>query len=256
MPPPNPERHQVNWLVPEWPAPPWVRACTTTRGGGVSEGSFASLNLAEHVGDDPAHVIENRLRLLAALHSSAQPLWLRQVHGTTVVDAATVKPDCAADASVVARSGIACAVLSADCLPLLLCDKAGTRVAAVHAGWRGLLGGVIENCVRGLHCSGSQLWAWLGPAIGPKAFEVGDDVRDAFMAEDAQTEAAFVPLPTGRWLADIYLLARQRLARVHVTGVYGGQWCTVTDRERFYSYRRDGVTGRMASLVWLEARDN
>jgi YfiH family protein len=186
MPDPNPEIDQLGWLVPEWPVPPWVRACTTTRGGGVSEGGYASLNLAEHVGDDPSHVSENRRRLFEALHLSAQPLWLRQAHGTTVVNAATTKSGCEADASIVTRPGIACAVLTADCLPLLLCDKAGTRVAAVHAGWRGLLGGVIENCVHSLRCPGQQLWAWLGPAIGPKAFEVGNEVRDAFVAEDPQ----------------------------------------------------------------------
>jgi YfiH family protein len=252
MPDPNPEIAQLGWLVPEWPVPPWVRACTTTRSGGISEGGYASLNLAEHVGDDPVCVTENRRRLFEALHLSAAPLWLRQMHGTTVVDAATVKPDCEADAAFVTRSGIACAVLTADCLPLLLCDSGGTRVAAVHAGWRGLLGGVIENSVRCLDCPGSRLLAWLGPAIGPGAFEVGDEVRDAFVAEDPQAAVAFRPSPAGRWLADIYELAWQRLARMHVTAVYGGHWCTVNDRERFYSYRRDGVTGRMASLIWLE----
>lgn len=253
MPNPNPDIGQLGWLVPEWPVPPWVRACTTTRDGGVSAGSFASLNLAEHVGDDPSHVTENRRRLLAALHLSTMPLWLQQVHGVVAVDAATVKPGCAADASFVSSPGAACAVLTADCLPVLLCDSGGTRVAAVHAGWRGLLGGVIENTVRALHCPGPQLLAWLGPAIGPLAFEVGDDVRDAFLAEDPQAAVAFEPSPAGRWLADIYMLARQRLRRVHVTAVYGGHWCTVNDGRRFYSYRRDGVTGRMASLIWLES---
>lgn len=251
---PNPELDVVRlgWLLPEWPAPPWVRACTTTRGGGVSEASFASLNLAEHVGDNPKHVAVNRLRLLEALHLQAKPLWLNQVHGTTVVDAATVKPACEADASFASRPEIVCAVLTADCLPVLLCDGDGTRVAAVHAGWRGILAGVIENAVRALHCSGSQLLAWLGPAIGPRAFEVGNEVRDAFVAADPQAALAFEPAAGGRWLADIYMLARQRLASVHVTAVYGGNWCTVNDAERFYSYRRDGVTGRMASLIWLD----
>jgi len=251
MPVPDPDRGQLSWLVPQWPVPPWVRACSTTRGGGVSEGSFASLNLAGHVGDDPDHVLENRRRLAAALHLSAMPLWLQQEHGTAAVDAAVARPGCAADASFVTGAGSVCAVLTADCLPVLLSDAGGTRVAAVHAGWRGLLGGVIENTVRALHCPGSRLLAWLGPAIGPLAFEVGDEVRDAFLAEDPQAAVAFAPSPAGRWLADIYMLARQRLGNVHVTAVYGGHWCTVNDGQRFYSYRRDGVTGRMASMIWL-----
>jgi len=253
MPKPELDGGQRGWLMPEWPAPPWVHACTTTRGGGISEGRFASLNLAEHVGDDIACVTENRRRLLEALHLPAMPSWLQQVHGTLVVDAAAVKAGCEADAGFAARPGIVCAVLTADCLPLLLCDGGGTRVAAVHAGWRGLLAGVVENGVRAMQCPGSQVLAWLGPAIGPKAFEVGEEVRNAFIAEDPQAAVAFAPSPGGRWLADIYLLARQRLARVQVTAVYGGHWCTVSDAARFYSYRRDGVTGRMASLIWLDA---
>jgi YfiH family protein len=242
----------LGWLVPEWPAPRWVRACTTTRLGGVSEGMYESFNLAEHVGDDPKHVGENRRRLRKALGLPADPLWLQQVHGTAVVDAASAKPCNEADGSYALRSGPVCAVLTADCLPLLLCDSGGTRVAAVHAGWRGLLGGVVENAVRALRRPGSQLLAWLGPAIGPRVFEVGDEVRDAFIAKDPASSVAFRPSPTGRWLADIYGLARQRLARLHVDAVYGGHWCTVSDAARFYSYRRDGVTGRMASLIWLD----
>ena len=210
------------------------------------------MNLAGHVGDDPARVAENRRRLLNTLGLSAMPLWLQQVHGTVVVDAATAGQACEADASFVIGPGLACAVLTADCLPVLLCDSGGTRVAAVHAGWRGLLGGIVENTVRALHCPGSQLLAWLGPAIGPQAFEVGDEVRESFIAEDPQAAAAFEPSPSRRWLANIYVLARLRLARMHVTAVYGGHWCTVSDAGRFYSYRRDGVTGRMASLIWLD----
>lgn len=249
------DAQHLGWLVPEWPAPPWVRACSTTRLGGVSEGMYASLNLAEHVGDDPSHVVQNRRRLIQALHLPAMPLWLQQVHGMVVVNAAAAKPGYEADASYVNRQGIVCAVLTADCLPLLLCDDGGTRVAAVHAGWRGLLNGIIENTVCALRRPGSQLLAWLGPAIGPKAFEVGDEVRAAFIAEDPAAAVAFSPSPAGRWLADIYCLARQRLARVHVAMIYGEHWCTVSDATRFYSYRRDGVTGRMASLIWLDTPD-
>ena len=254
MPNPKLDGGQRGWLVPEWPAPFWVHACTTTRDGGISEGSFASLNLAEHVGDDVTCVTENRRSLLGALHLPTMPLWLQQVHGTVVVDAATAKPGYEADASFATRPGLVCAVLTADCLPLLLCDGGGTRVAAVHAGWRGVLAGVVENGVRVMQRPGAQLLAWLGPAIGPKAFEVGEEVRDAFIAEDPQAAVAFSPSPGGRWLADIYLLARQRLARMQVTAVYGGHWCTVNDAARFYSYRRDGVTGRMASLIWMDAQ--
>jgi len=252
MPGPTLDIERLSWLVPEWPAPPCVRACTTTRLGGVSEGVYASLNLAEHVGDEPKHVAENRRRVLQALHLPAMPLWLQQEHGTVAADAAAAEPGCVADASYAIGRGVVCAVLTADCLPLLLCDSGGTRVAAVHAGWRGLLGGVIENAVRALQRPGSQILAWLGPAIGPNVFEVGDEVRAAFIAADAAATAAFCPSPAGRWLADIYCLARQRLTSVHVEMVYGGHWCTVSDPERFYSYRRDGVTGRMASLIWLD----
>jgi len=252
MPDPKFDMGHLGWLSPEWPAPPWVRAVSTTRKGGISEGCFASLNLAEHVGDDSVHVMENRQRVLHALGLSAKPLWLRQVHGTAVVDAAAVQQHCEADASFAKQAGKVCAVLTADCLPILLCDIGGTRVAAVHAGWRGLLGGIVENAVRALQCPGSQLLAWLGPAIGPRAFEVGDEVRQAFVAEDPQAADAFTPSPAQRWLADICTLARQRLARMHINAVYGGHWCTVSDIERYYSYRRDGITGRMASMIWLE----
>ncbi len=254
MPTPDPtiDTSHLGWLVPEWPAPSVVRACATTRLGGVSEGPYSSLNLAEHVGDAPEHVAENRRRLIAALHLPAMPAWLRQVHGTAVVNAVGAKPYCEGDASYADRPGAVCAVLTADCLPVLLCDTGGTRVAAVHAGWRGLLGGIIENAVRTLQRPGSQLLAWLGPAIGPQAFEVGEEVRAAFITEDPAAVTAFAPSPAGRWLADIYGLARRRLARVHVEAIYGGHWCTVSDGGRFYSYRRDGVTGRMANLIWLD----
>lgn len=234
-------------ILPDWPAPPNVRACTTTRDGGVSVGPYASLNLGDHVGDDPAHVTENRARLRRELALPAEPLWLTQVHGIAVAGG---EGGCA-DASVAFAPGTVCTVMTADCLPLLLCDRAGTRVAAVHAGWRGLLAGVIEAALARLAVPGGELLVWLGPAIGPESFEVGEEVRTAFMAEDAAASAAFRPSPGGRWLADIYALARLRLARSGVAAVYGGDLCTYSDAARFYSYRRDGVTGRMASLIWL-----
>lgn len=242
---------EMSWLAPEWPAPAAVRACVSLRTGGVSAAPYASLNLATHVGDDSACVAENRRRLHAALQLPAEPLWLRQVHGIGVVDAATAAPESEADAAYAHRHDTVCAVLTADCLPVLLCDFGGTAVGVAHAGWRGLLNGVIEHTVHAMRRPGAELLAWLGPAIGPRAFEVGGEVRDAFIGHDVAAVAAFRPSPAGRWRADIYELARQRLARLGIRAVYGGNYCTVAESRRFYSFRRDGVTGRMASLIWL-----
>ena len=237
-------------LIPDWPVPARVRAVVTTRAGGVSAVPFDALNLGDHVGDEPAAVAENRRRLQALL--GCRPAWLSQVHGVTVVQADPAQV-LEADASWSATPGIACAIMTADCLPVLFCDRAGTVVAAAHAGWRGLQGGVLEASIAAMGCEPGEILAWLGPAIGPAAFEVGGEVRDAFMAEQAEAATAFVPsLNEGKWLADIYQLARLRLARAGVTAIYGGEYCTFSDSERFYSYRRDGQTGRMASLVWLE----
>lgn len=243
----------IELLLPQWPAPPRVRACTTTRVGGVSLAPYDTLNLATHVGDVPAAVAENRRRLHAQLRLPAAPRWLNQVHGSCAAAAAEVTAPRDADASHTDHAGVVCAVLTADCLPLLLCDRAGRRVAAVHAGWRGLHGGVIEQTVAALGVPGEELLVWLGPAIGPAAFEVGGEVRDAFLTFDAQAAAAFVPSPAGRWLADLYTLARQRLARLGVHAVYGGDRCTFSEPQQFYSYRRQPQTGRMASLIWIEA---
>ncbi|APZ42901.1 peptidoglycan editing factor PgeF [Acidihalobacter ferrooxydans] len=241
------------WLRPDWPASTPVRAWCTTRVGGVSVGPYASLNLGSHVGDDPAAVAENRQRLCANGGLPAAPVWLNQVHGIKVarIDAHTAS-GVDADASMTRVPGAVCAVLTADCLPVLFCDRAGTRVAAAHAGWRGLAAGVLEAAVTALATPPENLLVWLGPAIGPDAFEVGEEVRAAFVAHDAAAATAFSASPDGRWLADLYALARLRLAAVGVDAVHGGGWCTYTDAARFYSYRRDGVTGRMASLVWLE----
>ena len=238
------------WIVPGWPAPANVKALSTTRAGGLGVAPFDSLNLGTHVGDDPATVAANRARLRALL--PAEPCWLNQVHGTAVVDLATYGGVPDADAAVSRQPGAVCVVMTADCLPVLLCDRAGTVVGAAHAGWRGLQGGVIEATVRAMDVPAGELMAWLGPAIGPEAFEVGDEVRAAFVADDSAAAAAFRPAgPAGKWLADLYLLARQRLAALGVAGVYGGDACTFTEAARFFSYRRDGRTGRMASLVWL-----
>ena len=241
--------------MPDWPAPAGVRALVTIRSGGVSAAPYASLNLGDHVGDDPVAVAENRAVLRRAL--PAEPVWLNQVHGSGIVDADCVSGIPAADGSVARKAGTVCAVLTADCLPVLLCDRSGTVVGAAHAGWRGLAGGVLEAAVKAMAVDPAEILAWLGPAIGPRAFEVGGEVRHVFMAQDTAAERAFLPqaLPsTDKWLADIYLLARQRLARVGVTRVFGGDLCTFGDAGRFYSYRRDGVTGRMASLIWLDSQ--
>lgn len=242
------------WLRPDWPAPANVRALTTTRAGGVSRGGYASLNLAGHVGDESSAVAENRRRLRRLAALPAEPAWLNQVHGRGVVrlDAAS-PPGAEADAATTRMPGVVCAVLTADCLPVLLCDRAGTRVAAAHAGWRGLAGGVLEASVAAMASAPGELLAWLGPAIGPAAFEVGDEVRQAFVSQNPAAEQAFAPSPAGRWLADLYALARLRLAACGVEAVYGGGRCTLREAQHFYSYRRDGETGRMASLIWLEA---
>jgi YfiH family protein len=239
------------FILPDWPAPTNVRAVATTRTGGVSHSPYDTFNLATHVGDDPTAVRANRARLRTALVLPAEPLWLKQVHGVTVVDAAQTGVEPEADGAFATQPGAVCAVLTADCLPVLLCNRAGTKVAALHAGWRGLAGGVIEAGVEALSVPGSELLAWLGPAIGPEAFEVGPEVHTVFMEQDAQAAQAFRAARDNKYLADIYLLARLRLQRLGVSVVHGGGLCTVTDRARFFSYRRDGATGRMASLIWL-----
>jgi YfiH family protein len=239
------------WIVPDWPAPPQVRALITTRAGGGSRGPYAGLNLGLNSGDDLEDVAHNRALLRQRL--PAEPLWLRQVHGTTVVEADKAEGNPEADAALSRRPGRVCAALTADCLPLLLCDQAGTTVAAVHAGWRGLCSGVIEQTLQAMKLPVQTLLAYLGPAIGPQAYEVGAEVREAFVAADPDSDAAFAPGKSGKFYADLYALARRRLARGGVERVYGGGYCTYTERERFYSYRRDGATGRMASLIWMQA---
>ncbi|TNF78986.1 peptidoglycan editing factor PgeF [Pseudomonas sp. ICMP22404] len=238
-----------DWLIPDWPAPAWVKACVTTRAGGVSVAPFDSLNLGDHVDDDPTAVTENRRRLTDQF--AIRPAWLQQVHGIAVVEADPTQV-ATADASWTAMPGIACTAMTADCLPVLFCNRAGTRVAAAHAGWRGLANGVLEATLDSLATPADEILAWLGPAIGPQAFEVGPEVREAFIAQLPQAVQAFVPSHNaGKFLADIYALARLRLAARGVSAVYGGGLCTVTD-PRFFSYRRSPRTGRFASLVWIE----
>ncbi|EJM66234.1 peptidoglycan editing factor PgeF [Pseudomonas sp. GM55] len=237
-----------DWLIPDWPAPAGVKACVTTRAGGVSVAPFDSLNLGDHVDDSPEAVAENRRRLTD--HFSIRPAWLQQVHGIAVAHADPGRVD-TADASWTSTPGIACTAMTADCLPTLFCDRAGTRVAAAHAGWRGLAAGVLEATLDSLAVPPAEVLVWLGPAIGPQAFEVGPEVRETFVQQLSQAAEAFVPSQNpGKFMADIYRLARLRLAARGVTAVYGGGFCTVTD-PRFFSYRRNPRTGRFASLIWL-----
>jgi hypothetical protein len=239
----------VSLIVPEWPAPARVKCLMTTRAGGVSQAPWGSLNLGDHVGDDPAHVAANRARLCRQL--PAEPGWLRQVHSARVVELGR-ESNREADAALTRQSKQVCAILTADCLPVLLCDRAGSVVAAAHAGWRGLADDVLEATVAAMRVPPGEVLAWMGAAIGPQAFEVGDEVRQAFVAQHAEASVAFVPQPMpGKWLADIYQLARIRLKHAGVQAIYGGGRCTFNEADSFYSYRRDGVTGRMAALIWL-----
>lgn len=242
----------LKWLEPEWPAPARVRAVSSTRLGGVSQGPYASLNLGRSGGDESAAVTENRRRLFDALGLPAEPSWIKQVHGPRAVCAPMNPPEPEADASYTRERGVVCLVQTADCLPVLFCDDAGSVVGAAHAGWRGLCAGVLEETIKGMGVAPPSLMAWMGPAIGPAAFEVGAEVRAAFIDKDPAAAQAFVPgAAPGKFYADLYELARQRLVRAGVQRIYGGGWCTHADAENFFSYRRDGASGRMAHLIWL-----
>jgi YfiH family protein len=274
---------RVTWVEPDWPAPAGVRALSTLRSGGVSLAPYASLNLGAHVGDLPEAVAENRRRLAVEAGLPAEPVWLAQVHGATVADldarasfgvagpAVAAPPGAAsaagpaagaasvlalgpgsADASFTRQPGRVCAILTADCLPVLLTEESGGVVAAAHAGWRGLAGGVLEATVGSLRVPPERLMAWLGPAIGPKHFEVGAEVREAMLNEDSGAEGAFTLNARGRFMADLGALVRRRLAALGVARIYGGGQCTHGDAERYFSHRRDAVTGRQATLIWME----
>jgi YfiH family protein len=238
----------------DWPLPRGVRAAFTTRVGGASLAPCDSLNLGAHVGDAPAAVAANRSRLREWLRLPAEPAWLEQVHGTGVadLDAPAAPGPLTADAAITRSVGRACAIMVADCLPVLFAAHDGQRVGAAHAGWRGLAAGVLENTVTALGVRAGELTAWLGPAISPPHFEVGEEVRAAFVDRDAGAAAHFTANTRGRWQADLVALARGRLAALGVTDVHGGTWCTFADRERFFSFRRDGKGGRMAALIWRE----
>jgi polyphenol oxidase len=243
----------LSHLTPDWPAPARVRAAFTLRTGGASLPPFDSLNVGAHVGDDARAVAENRRLIARRLALPGEPAWLEQVHGNEVADLDADEVTARADASFTRVPGRVCAVQVADCLPVLLALRSGAAVAAAHCGWRGLAGGVLEATVRTLGAPGAELMAWLGPAIGPAAFEVGAEVRAAFLAQDARAASAFAANARGRFQCDLFELARQRLAALGVSAVFGGGICTHADRERFYSYRRDGRCGRMAALIWLAA---
>lgn len=248
------ESKLLEFIKPNWPAPASVKALQTVRSGGVSQAPYASLNLGSHVNDDPIAVAKNRQLLSAYLPS--EPVWVNQVHGVEVIDAANSSSLQNADASYTTKSSVVCVTMTADCLPVLLCDERGTVVAAVHAGWKGLCDGVIEAAVQKMQVPPNEILVWLGPAIGPDAFEVGDDVREQFITKDSQATSAFKPLGN-KWLCNMYMIATQRLKQLGVMQIYGAgvneHFCTYTDEARFFSFRRNNVTGRMASMIWLES---
>lgn len=245
--------NKLDFIIPDWPAPANVHTLQTKRSKGFSGAPYSSLNFGMHVKDNPIHVAQNRQ--LLSEYVPSEPVWLNQTHGTDVVDAAqtTCVPD--ADASFTMQKNVVCVTMTADCLPVLLCDNAGTVVSAVHAGWRGLCDGVLEASIdaacRAAHIGSNQLMAWLGPAIGPNAFEVGGEVRAQFIEKDARATSAFKP-HGDKWLGDLYQIATQRLHNCGVTQIYGGGRCTFTEKDQFFSFRRDNLTGRMATLIWLE----
>ena len=244
---------EPDFIVPDWPAPAGIRAAFTLRPGGVSQPPFDALNVASHVGDDPRAVTENRRQLRESLELPTEPVWLEQVHGQRVVDLDrqtsfdSLGP---ADAAVARSPKRICAIQVADCMPVLFAAADGSAVGAAHAGWRGLAGGVLEATAQAMEIPHRELLAWLGPGIGQAHFEVGPEVRAAFLAADAGASAAFVANERGRWQCDLYALARRRLAALGVSSVYGGGWCTYADSAQFFSYRRDGQCGRMAALIW------
>ena len=244
--------HAATWITPDWPAPERVRAFVTTRAGGVSEGAYASLNLGARSGDDALHVARNRE--IVATHLPRMPRWLAQVHGIDVadLDAEPIPGAPIADAAISRSAGTVCAVLTADCMPLLLCEQDGRCIGIAHAGWRGMAAGVIERTVAALGCAPVRVMAWMGPTIGPSAFEVGPEVREVFLASDPGAGEAFAVHKPGKYFADLYDLARRRLASAGVTEIHGGEFCTHTEVDRFFSYRREPRSGRMGAFIWLE----
>jgi YfiH family protein len=242
-----------SWLDIDWPAPPGVRVLSTFRGGGASAAPYASLNLGDHVGDDREAVADNRRALIAAAGLPAEPVWLKQVHGVSVADLDAPGPYACADAAMTRRPKRVCAILTADCLPVVFATESGDAIAAAHAGWRGLSAGVIEATVRAMEVPPQRLIAWLGPAIGPQHFEVGAEVRAAFLKDDPKDVDAFEPNSRGRFMAHLALLARRRLSRLGIRRIHGGGECTYTRGDRYFSHRRDGITGRQGTFIWRES---
>jgi YfiH family protein len=245
------EWQSPGFIRPAWPAPANVHALVTLRTGGYSSGPYTSFNLAAHTADDPATVHRNRALLREYFSLPAEPVWLQQVHSNRIINAERDAAGFEADGSWTSKTGIVCAVMTADCLPVLICNQQGNKVAAAHAGWRGLHAGVVTNAVSMLESEPAELMAWFGPAIGPQAFEVGVEVMRAFTDKNDENTAAFRQVDDRHWLCDLYALARIELYNLGITSVYGGTECTFTDEQRFFSYRRDGDTGRMTSLIWL-----
>jgi YfiH family protein len=242
------------FIKPTWPAPKNIHAFSTTRNKGNSLHPYASFNLAKHVGDSASHVQLNRQLLRDELNLPSEPIWLEQVHSTHVIQAEEAQEQGylpQADASIASSPNIVCTIMVADCLPILICDRQGTMVSAVHAGWRGLANGIIESTIDRIKKSPEELLVWLGPAIGPSVYEVSEDVLESFISQDQLAIEAFKSKPNKKWLANLYLLARMRLNNLGITSIYGGDYCTFSDQQNFFSFRRDGITGRMASLIWL-----
>jgi len=243
----------LSWLNIDWPAPPGVRVLSSFRGGGASVAPYASLNLGDHVGDTLEAVAANRRALIAAAGLPAEPIWLEQVHGVNVADLDTPGPHGPADAAVTRRAKRVCAILTADCLPVVFATESGDTIAAAHAGWRGLKDGVIEATVEAIGASPQRLIVWLGPAIGPRHFEVGAEVRQAFISADPGDADAFDQNARGRFMADLAWLARRRLQRLGISRVHGGDECTYARADRYFSHRRDGTTGRQGTFIWRES---
>ena len=241
----------VRWIPADWPAPKHIYAGTTTRIGGCSLGTYSSMNLASHVDDNPGHVSQNRILLGERLSLPDEPLWLQQIHGNKVINLATENINQPADGAYTNKQNQICVVLTADCLPLLLCNTAGTEIAAIHTGWRGFSGNIISNTLNAFATRPQELMAWIGPNISANHYEVGEEVRTACLKIINDPGGAFKQGRPGHWFADMQMLVRQQLLCAGIQDTYGGEYCTYTDYQHFYSYRRDGITGRVASLIWM-----
>lgn len=248
--------HLENYFVVEWPAPSNIRATTTLRTGGHSKGPFSSFNLGYHVNDDPQSVRYNHEKLIRELDLLTPPYWLNQIHGTHAVQIEPTLPTnttLTADASFTQHPNLVCAIMTADCVPILLCNKKGTLVAAIHAGWKGLLGDIIAKTINSLPCSPNDLMAWIGPAIGPDHFEINETIYNSFIQKNSVLKEAFFQPTPQQWYADLFTLTRLILNQNQIKEIFGGHWCTYREHDLFFSHRRDGgITGRMATLIWLE----